>query len=133
VIEALAQGVPGLIGGAFFWGTVSLLYLGASAAYGALFLRIGEVPMYLGLSVAAVCLALGGSLFWLRDIRNWRSVAIVQILIAVIAGTVAFFGVETLLSKIIGLVAATVTVANGIKRLRELPTKGTTHSADVRS
>jgi hypothetical protein len=116
------MGVGGLAGAAMFWGSVWLLILAGSAAYNSLFLQVGQVPVYLGLSVAIGCLSLGVALFWLRDLRSWRSVAVAQIVIAIIAGTTAFFGTDSNLSKSIGLIAAAVTVANGIKRLWELQT-----------
>ena len=102
------------------YGSIGLLILAVVAAYNSLFLQVGQVPIYLWLSVGIGCLGLGMALFWLGYIRSWRSVAVAQILIAIIAGTMAFFQTDSNVSKSIGLIAAAVTVSNGFKRLWEI-------------
>lgn len=110
-------------------GAISLLIiLAASTAYNALFVRIGHVPVYIGLCVAFSCLILGAIVFWLRDLRGWRSVALVQIAVAASAGAFAYFSADGIGGRLIGLIAAAVTVANGIKRFSELTTNSSRRS-----
>ena len=105
---------------AAFWGAYALIVVGAVASYRALFLQVRGVPVYVELTVAACCFLLAIIVFELRDLRNWRLVAWLQILISIVGGVVALFGSDLSISGVVSCVAATFSAANGFKRLYDI-------------
>jgi hypothetical protein len=64
----------------------------------------------------ALCLLTAGLAFYLaRDVRKWRWAAIVQIIVAAAAGSVALFKAPDGASQWIAGLAAAVTIATGLR------------------
>ncbi len=124
---------PLLVLAAAFW----LVHAGA-LAYHTLFLDVRGIPAYVVLGItlsgAASTAALGCAFWWFRDIKRWRSLAVLQILIGCALGTAAIFNYvisnydPPIMTSLIVLGAA-VTVANGCDKFSKLCTE----SAEVRS
>jgi hypothetical protein len=92
---------------AFFYGAI---------AYRLLILQVKGVPIYLVAGAACLVLALSLILFFFRDVRNWRSAALIQILVAVAAGVGALFVTDNILSQSLAILVAAVAASNGIAR-----------------
>ena len=105
---------------AAFWGMYALIGLGATAVYRALFLHVHGIPVYLGLGIAASCFLLAAVVCTFRDIRNWRSVAWLQIFISVVGGVASLVGSDFSVSGMLGFAAAVFSGANGFKKLYEI-------------
>jgi hypothetical protein len=108
-----------------------LLVLCGSLAYRALFLVVEGFPVYLwlglwlGAAFACGLLALAG--WFLREIRKWRSVAVVQILVACAAGSglilaliISPISLGGIISAVIGVGSAVFTAVNGIAKFSDL-------------
>ena len=100
-----------------FWGTYALLGLGAIAIYHALFIHIHGAPVYLELGIGGMCFFL---IVLVYALRNWRSVAWLQILISIVGGVVSLVGGDFSLSGVLGSAFAVFGGANGFKRLHEV-------------
>jgi|ERR1043166_2007750 hypothetical protein len=103
-----------------FWGAYYLIALAGTLIYRVLFLHVNGIPVYVALVVGLSCLILCALTFVLRDIRNWRSVAWLQIIISVIGTIVLVFGSTLTTSSILGFAAAIFSGANGFKRLYDI-------------
>ncbi len=104
-----------------------LVFLCGSLAYQALFIVVGGFPVYVWLGVTAAIGLLGIAYYLFRDIRKWRSLAVLQVLLGCAGGTGVVLttgGLPTSLSGIIsagiGSAGAVITVANGVEKLRKL-------------
>jgi|SRR6516164_9290750 hypothetical protein len=118
--EAVSGGIGGVISAGFTLGIIWLIGLGVNTIYQSLFIRVYEVPVYVGLSIGITIIALGIVFLFLKDIRNWSSIAILQIIAASSGGIVSFLQTTGSINKGIGLVLAGFAAANGMKRLREI-------------
>jgi hypothetical protein len=98
---------------AFLW----VLFCYGAIAYQLLILQIHGVPIYLVVGIASLIQISGLALFVLRDLRNWRSAAIFQIVVAVVAGTGILFVEAGLTAKIATIGGSVVAAGNGIQRL----------------
>ena len=113
LVEALAIAGTGLsalilfLAGAILFATVRA----------AILFEVGGVPLYLAVAVGLACLIMGVVWFWARHLRKSRSVAVLQIVVAVISGAVAFFASPDPIGKWLVVIAAVVTVANGLDKL----------------
>jgi hypothetical protein len=76
------------------------------------------VRVYLALGVGLACLTLGAAVYWFRDIRSWRSVSVLEVVLAAAGGVVAFVTAADPWSRWIGIGAAAFAVADGLGRLR---------------
>jgi hypothetical protein len=83
-------------------------------------LRIHGVPVYILLAAAAACFVMAVVIFSLRDLRNWRSIAWLQIVTSVIGGVLSLLANGLPMSGTVGFVAAAFTAATGFKRLNEI-------------
>lgn len=97
-----------------------VLFVALQAAYMSMFFNIGGIPVYLGLITIIACLVLGGLIFLFRDLLRWKSVAIGQIGIGTLAGTIGYFEAASTITGAIGLLAGVLIVADGAKRLWEI-------------
>jgi hypothetical protein len=96
---------------AFFYGVI---------AYHLFIAKIYGVPVYLVIGMLVLVLLPGAGLFFFRDIRNWRSAAILQIIIAAAAGVAVLFIDTNPTSKVLTVAGAVVAAANGIKRFWDI-------------
>jgi hypothetical protein len=120
-IPALSHAPPG----AFFLTGVAILI--GSLLYQALFILVGPAPVYVWLG-GAVCIGLlGGAYCALREIRKWRSLAVLQIVLACVGGMGTVFGgghapstSTELIVAVLGAAGAVVTAANGFDKLLKL-------------
>jgi hypothetical protein len=112
--RAFAEGAGGLLSIAMLAGLVWLWI----ATYHALLGILYGQPVYLVVFVAMGLAALGAVFYVFRDLRKLRTVAALQVAIAVAAGTVSIFGAETLALKALAALAAMVVTANGVSKLR---------------
>lgn len=94
-------------------------FLGGPSAHALFVLEVRGVAVYAGLAVALGCFALGTLVCWARDYRESRFVMIMQVLIAVAAGVVGFFSATDSIARWVVVLAAAVTVANGLDKLRK--------------
>jgi hypothetical protein len=99
---------------AFFGG------IGLFALYQGLTIRIGGLPAYLWVGAGAACFTLGTALLWARDIRSWRSIAVLQVLLGCVVGALAWYASGDAAGKWGGIIGAIIAVADGLKNLREL-------------
>jgi hypothetical protein len=81
-------------------------------------LEVAGVRVYLALGVGLACLTLGATVYWFRDIRSWRSVSVLEVVLAAAGGAVAFVTAADPWSRWIGIGAAAFAVADGLGRLR---------------
>jgi hypothetical protein len=107
------EAFAGLISAAITFGFVWLCV----ATYKALFQTVFGRPVYLIAFVATGLCALGIAVYVLRDLRKSKTVATIQVGIAIAAGTVSTFGAETLALKALAALAALVVIANGLNKL----------------
>jgi peptidoglycan/LPS O-acetylase OafA/YrhL len=105
-----------------------LLVLCGSLAYQALFVVVGSFPIYLWLGAAASFALLGIAYYVFREIKKWRSLAVFQILLGCAGGAGALLASGSLpsscggiISAVMGIAGAVITVANGVEKLRKLP------------
>jgi hypothetical protein len=56
-------------------------------------------------------------MFWSRDLKRWRWVAVAQIFAAATAGVTALLTIEETVAKWVGFAGAVFAVANGLQRL----------------
>lgn len=80
-------------------------------------LKIADVPAYSALGVGIGCAALGGTLFFYRDLQAHRTVAVLQILIAAVGGSLAYFTISNPLEMWTSFGAAVVAAADGFEKL----------------
>jgi hypothetical protein len=106
---------------------LGLTLLAVSLTYQALFVVAGGFPIYLWLSAAAGSGLLCIAYYLLRDVRKWRSFAVVQILVSCAVGggvLLASGSLPTSLGEIIsagiGIAGAVISGANGIEKLSKL-------------
>lgn len=101
-----------------FFGAIGLL-----ALYEGLTIRIDSHPAYLWVGAAVACFLLGAALLWARDIRSWRSTAVLQVLLGCFVGALAWFESSDSAGKWGGAIAAIVAVADGLRNFRELTSR----------
>jgi hypothetical protein len=97
-----------------------VLFAAIQGAYASMFLHVGRIPVYAALIVMISCLVLGIVIFLFRDLLGWTSVAVVQIAVGVLVGTVGFFDSQSMITGAAALLAGVVIVADGAKRLWEI-------------
>ncbi|HEY3795338.1 MAG TPA: hypothetical protein VGM09_26220 [Bradyrhizobium sp.] len=106
---------------------LGLTLLAASLAYQALFVVVEGSPIYLWLSAVVGSCLLCIAYYLLRDVRKWRSFAVLQILVSCAVGAGVLFAsgsLPTSLGEIIsagmGIVGAVISGADGIEKLSKL-------------
>ena len=98
---------------------MALLFV-AAVVYKALFVRVHGFPLYVALTLAFGGYFLAAVVCSLRDLRNWRSVAYVQIIISIIAGVVALLGSDISPTGVIAFAMAVFSASTGFARLAEI-------------
>jgi len=98
---------------------MALLFV-ATVVYQALFVRVHGFPLYVALTLAFSGYFLAAIVCSLRDLRNWRSVAYVQIIISVAAGVVALLGSNISPPGVIAFAMAVFSASTGFTRLAEI-------------
>jgi hypothetical protein len=112
-LEVVGMLVIGVLGIMF---TTTMVVLPA-IIYHALFKSVYDRPVYLILAVVVGLAILGVVVSILRDLRKSRTVAFAQVVVAVIAGTIATFGAPTVMLQTLAVLTAAVVIANGVSKL----------------
>ncbi|HEV2553230.1 MAG TPA: hypothetical protein VGV17_05680 [Bosea sp. (in: a-proteobacteria)] len=104
--------------GGLFLGVLAIV-VGGPSVYRLLVAEIAGVAVYAGVGVGLACVGLGAVMYWVRDVRKWRSVMVLQVMVGATAGVVAFFATNDFWARGIALLAAVVTVADALEKLRK--------------
>lgn len=66
-----------------------------------------------------MCFCFGAAFWWARDLRTSRAAMVLQLLVAIVVGTIGLLNVTSWTAQIIVLIATAVTIANGLDNLRK--------------
>ena len=110
----------GIVFVAAFWAAVWVVGLLLSWGHWALFHDVLGTPFYVELIYGMLFLTGATFFFHLRDVQKRPSLAVAQILVGTTVGVFAVMTAPTPSAQIISAAASLITIANGIKTLRDI-------------